>query len=202
MKKKILYIQYTNPAAYPPLEHSSRILADKNWEILFLGIDISGIESLEFPKHNNINVIKYPKCDPGLYQKFHFFLYILFCIYWCFKWRPEWIYGSNHNMCIIIYLLTKIFSSKVIYHEHDSPNMTNDTFFEKIFVYFRKLIADKIDIVVLPNKKRIYQYRIETKREKDVYCVWNCPSLHEIPEVSTNKNKDLNIIYGRFYFCR
>jgi len=25
--KRILYIQYTNPAGYPPLEHSSRILA-------------------------------------------------------------------------------------------------------------------------------------------------------------------------------
>ena len=26
-KRKILYLQYTNPAGYPPLEHSSQILA-------------------------------------------------------------------------------------------------------------------------------------------------------------------------------
>jgi hypothetical protein len=29
--KRVLYIQYTNPAGYPPLEHSSRILADAGW---------------------------------------------------------------------------------------------------------------------------------------------------------------------------
>lgn len=36
-KNRILYIQYTNPAGYPPLEHSSRILAQADWEVLFLG---------------------------------------------------------------------------------------------------------------------------------------------------------------------
>ena len=33
--KRVVYVQYTNPAAYPPLEHSSRILADAGWQVLF-----------------------------------------------------------------------------------------------------------------------------------------------------------------------
>jgi hypothetical protein len=32
--KRILYVQYTNPVGYPPLEHSSRILADAGLQIL------------------------------------------------------------------------------------------------------------------------------------------------------------------------
>src|SRR3989338_7229283 len=37
--KKILYFQYTDPAiGYPPLEHSSAILARKGWKVLFLGV--------------------------------------------------------------------------------------------------------------------------------------------------------------------
>jgi hypothetical protein len=37
LENKILYLQYTNPAAYPPLEHNSRILANEGWQVLFLG---------------------------------------------------------------------------------------------------------------------------------------------------------------------
>jgi MFS family permease len=33
---RVLYIQYTNPAGYPPLQHSSRILASAGWQVLFL----------------------------------------------------------------------------------------------------------------------------------------------------------------------
>jgi hypothetical protein len=33
---KTLYLQYTNPAGYPPLEPSSRILANEGWQVLFL----------------------------------------------------------------------------------------------------------------------------------------------------------------------
>ena len=35
--RRILYIQFTDPAVYPPLEHSSRLLADRGWEVLILG---------------------------------------------------------------------------------------------------------------------------------------------------------------------
>lgn len=32
--KRIAYVQYANPARYPPLEHRSRMLADAGWEVL------------------------------------------------------------------------------------------------------------------------------------------------------------------------
>ena len=34
MNRSVLYLQYTSPANYPPLEHSSRILADAGWQVL------------------------------------------------------------------------------------------------------------------------------------------------------------------------
>lgn len=54
--KRILYIQYTNPAGYPPLEHSSRILADAGWQVLFLGTGALGAAALRFPPHSNVRV--------------------------------------------------------------------------------------------------------------------------------------------------
>ena len=34
-RRRIMYVQYVNPGMYPPLEHSSRILADAGWEVCF-----------------------------------------------------------------------------------------------------------------------------------------------------------------------
>ena len=36
--QKVLFIQYAHSAAFPPLEHSSRILADARWQVLFLSV--------------------------------------------------------------------------------------------------------------------------------------------------------------------
>jgi hypothetical protein len=63
--KRILYIQYTNPAGYPPLEHSSRILAKEGWEALFLGTGVSGAGALTFPPHPHITVYQVPCCYPS-----------------------------------------------------------------------------------------------------------------------------------------
>jgi len=63
--KRILYIQYTNPAGYPPLEHSSRILAKEGWEVRFLGTGASGANALKFPPHPHITGYQIPFCHPG-----------------------------------------------------------------------------------------------------------------------------------------
>ena len=44
--RRILYVQFTNPAAYPPLEHSARILADAGWDVMFLGTGALGADRL------------------------------------------------------------------------------------------------------------------------------------------------------------
>ena len=35
--RKVVYIQFTNPELYPPLEHGSKILVQNGWECHFLG---------------------------------------------------------------------------------------------------------------------------------------------------------------------
>src|ERR1041385_5473127 len=97
VRTRILYLQYTNPAGYPPLQHSSRILADAGWSVLFLGTGAApplqhssriladagwsvlflgtgaaGSGSLEFPAHQNIEIRRMPFCMAGWRQKLHF----------------------------------------------------------------------------------------------------------------------------------
>src|SRR5262249_7471448 len=74
----ILYIQYTNPAGYPPLIHSSEMLAEREWRVLFLAIAMKDTDHLELSPHPHIRICQLPPCDPGWRQKLH---YLRFCLY-------------------------------------------------------------------------------------------------------------------------
>src|SRR5262245_36859006 len=126
--RRILYVQYTNPAAYPPLEHSSRILAASGWDVLFLGTGAHGADNLEFPAHPRIRVRLLPFCPAGWRQKFHYALYALWVITRVIWWRPQWIYASDALSCPIAWLLLRVLGQDVVYHEHDTPSNSASRF--------------------------------------------------------------------------
>ena len=121
MGNRILYVQYTNPAGYPPLEHSSRILAERGWQVLFLGTGAHGADALEFPAHPNIEVRRWKFQQPGLWQKLHFFAFNDCVLISALRWKPKWIYASDILACPAGFVLKKL-GFQVLYHEHDSPN--------------------------------------------------------------------------------
>src|SRR5687767_4191491 len=88
LRRRILYVQYTNPAGYPPLEHSSRLLADAGWKILFLGTGAQGADRLEFPNHANIEVRRWRFQRSGIGQKLHFLVFNLWVVATALVWRP------------------------------------------------------------------------------------------------------------------
>src|ERR1035437_9671550 len=112
---RILYIQYTNPGGYPPLEHSSRILADSGWSVLFLGTGALGADSLQFPAHPNITVRRMPFCRAGWRQKFHYLGYCLWVLWvTLMMWRHRWIYASDPLACPAALILSCIPGLKLI----------------------------------------------------------------------------------------
>src|SRR5438477_1167983 len=118
---RIVFVQYTNPAGYPPLEHSSRILADRGWRVLFLGTGALGAGNLEFPPHVNIEVRRWKFRKPGLGQKLHFLAFNHWVVMTAILLRPKWIYASDPFVCPVGLLLKRL-GFRVLYHEHDSPN--------------------------------------------------------------------------------
>src|SRR5437763_77589 len=98
---RIAYVQYTNPAAYPPLEHSSRILARAGWKVLFLGIRSRGGRALRFPPHSNVTVRFLGTCSVGFRQKLHYLTYCIWVFAWVLAWRPRWVYASDPLSCPI-----------------------------------------------------------------------------------------------------
>ena len=56
MSRRILYIQFTDPAAYPPIEHSSGLFAERGWEVFMVGMDSAGALNLKLPVHPRMQV--------------------------------------------------------------------------------------------------------------------------------------------------
>jgi len=181
---KILYVQYSNPAAYPPLEHSSRILAEQGWQVFFLGIrGFGGADLLGFPFHSNIVVRKLPFCPGGWKQKFHYLWFCIWVMGWTLFWRPRWIYASDLLSCPLALLLSFFPFLKVIYHEHDSPFGSDGSFWRRFCLWTRKKLAHRAKQCVLPDRNRAFYFSGQTgiKNEK-VAVVWNCPAKEEVRE--------------------
>lgn len=191
----ILYVQYTNPAGYPPLEHSSRILADAGWKVLFLGTGALGTEKLNFAAHPNIEVRCWRLASAGLGQKIHFFAFNLWVLVTALSWRPNWIYSSDVMSCPAG-LVLKHLGFRVLYHEHDSPRKVEGrkSKIENFLLWTRKRLARCADLCVLPNERRVEMFGEETGRNGQTLCVWNCP-LREDAKVESDRHDQFTVLY-------
>jgi glycosyltransferase involved in cell wall biosynthesis len=178
--RRILYIQYTNPAGYPPLEHSSSILADADWQVLFLGTNALGAAALRFSPHANIRVRCLNFCAAGWRQKLHYVCFSLWILGWVMIWRPSWIYASDALACPVALVLSTAPWLRVLYHEHDSPGGQPAGAFQRLVGWSRKQLARRAECCVLPNQARLERFKTETGTSRPLFCVWNCPSNQEI----------------------
>jgi len=202
---KILYVQYANPGAYPPLEHSSRILAESGWQVLVLGIGLRGTEVLRFPPHPRIQVRLLKYCPPGWRQKLHFVWFALWSLLTSLRWRPEWVYASDPLSSPVAWTLSFFSRWQLIYHEHDSPSPAVSpaaagsvaSQFMRFVLWTRRQVARRAAFCVLPNARRAELFKLSTKTQRPVVCVWNCPAQAEAKSVvaSTVQGDEFILFY-------
>jgi glycosyltransferase involved in cell wall biosynthesis len=126
MNRSILYVQYTNPANYPPLEHSGLILLKAGWDVRYFGIQSEGESSkLVFPETLAQRVTLWKRSAPGIRQKPHFAAFTLTALWRALWQRPAWVYCSDSMSCPAAWLIGRFTRCKVLYHEHDSPSEPN-----------------------------------------------------------------------------
>jgi glycosyltransferase involved in cell wall biosynthesis len=196
MKRRILYLQFQDPAAYPPLEHSSQILANGGWSVVFIGAAVVPDAVIKFPTHPNIRTKTFG-FSPFLKSQPVRYLYFTFkCLFWTLIWRPMWIYGSDLNVLPALWLIRKVARSKIIYHEHDSPNaMTAQSSFRRLALWCRKSVGRDADLCVLPQQQRLDNFIKQTQRQKQTLCIWNCPSVTEVSGEVLKKDQPLLLYY-------
>ncbi len=195
-KPRILYVQYTNPACYPSLEHSSRILARAGWEVLFLGTEGLGVETLRFPPNDRVAVRRLSFCPAGWRQKLHYLWFCIWVLGWAVGWRPRWVYCSDPLSCPVALALTVLPGVRLIYHEHDSPNAGPTSNLPRFILWSRRRVARRAALCILPNQQRAEWFAREIGDGEKVLSVWNCPAQDEILSPRPPRNtEDLWVLY-------
>lgn len=188
--RRALYVQFNNPAALPPLEHSTRILADLGWQVLVLGAGQQSADALRFPPHPNIEVRMLPYCPPGWRQKLHFLRFCLWVFSFALRWRPQWVYASDMMAAPVALALSFVARWKVIYHEHDSPRMGGagkPSGFIRLVLSARRRLARRAAICIVPNAGRAAALRESTATQRPLLTVWNCPKRSEAEAIKARK---------------
>ena len=196
MIRRILYIQFTDPAVYPPIEHSSILLAKRGWEVLLLGATRTGEHIFQLPDLDRLHVKTVRLVGAGWRRKLQYVFFCCWTIYWTWRWKPQWLYASDPLVCPAVWWIRKFLKVKVVYHEHDSPAPDiAHTWFMKRVLDYRKKVANYSELCVLPQHKRLLQFIDTTQRSGPTVCVWNCPRLDEIQNVNSSANRGLIIYY-------
>lgn len=194
----IVYIQYTNPAGYPPLEHSSRILAQEGWSVLFLGAGAQGADTLQLAPHPGVEVRCLPHFGKGMLRKLNYLSYVVWVLAVCLVRRPRWIYASDMLAALPALVVRSLMACRVVYHEHDSPDGPEAQ--NRVLSLLRQArngLGRSADVCVLPQAQRMAAFLAETGRQGPTSCVWNCPRIDEIapPRVASGPERPLNFYY-------
>jgi hypothetical protein len=181
--ERVLFIQYTNPGGYPPLEHSSRMLARAGCEVEFCGILGGGARNLEFAPHPRVRVQLMPYQAPGFMQKLHYLQFITWCVCRVLFWRPAWVYASDVLSTPAAEIILRLGLARLVYHEHDSPvgDGAEGGGVLRQVLRCRARTGRDAHLVVLPNQKRLDAFVAATGAVGRSFCVWNCPGVDEIP---------------------
>ena len=182
IRKRVLFVQFTNPAGYPPLEHSSRILADAGWEVTFIGTGADGeSDRFRLPPHPRIRVKSWPFRKSGIGQKLLFAAFCLRALYEASRSRRCVIYASDALSCPAALLCSTLLGRPVIYHEHDAPQPAHSPgAIQRVVSWCRNRVASTARLCIVPGGARLERFKRDTGTLRPVFCVLNCPELREV----------------------
>jgi glycosyltransferase involved in cell wall biosynthesis len=177
-RRRVLCVQYANPAAYPPIEHGAVLAAEAGADVLLLGTAVLG-DSLVMAGHPRIRVELVAPPRPGWRQKLHYLLFVARALRRASRFRPTIVYASDPLAAPVGWLLTVLGRVPVVYHEHDSPEAEVDSVFMRGVGLARRRLAQRADICVVPSAGRADLFRQTTGRT-DVIVVWNTPLRRDV----------------------
>jgi glycosyltransferase involved in cell wall biosynthesis len=159
------------------------LLAKRGWDVVFLGVRTA--HGFELPPASRVRSYRMKFVKGGWTQKLQYLAFFVWTLGWTLLWRPKWIYASDPLSCPVASWIRKLTGVRVLYHEHDSPTVANGgkRFMRRVLQYRRKL-AREAEVCVVPQLERLRKFQEDTGRVKQIFCVWNCPSLEEYNRLS------------------
>ncbi|MDB6139499.1 MAG: glycosyl transferase [Verrucomicrobiaceae bacterium] len=179
---RVAFVQYTNPAAYPPLMNGSKLLAKAGVEILFVGLKGPENANFQLPSLPRICQRSMSVASPGFWQKVHYLQYSLLVLWCAWRFQARWLYVSDAIGCGAGLLARRVLRIKTVYHEHDaSPGLgSGRSRADSLIAVARNRMAGESELLVAPNQDRLDLIISQVARTGPSLCVWNSPVLSEI----------------------
>jgi glycosyltransferase involved in cell wall biosynthesis len=185
---RIVYIQYTNPTGYPPIEHSASIFGVAGWRVTFLGIHAEGdADSFQFGADTQVDKKLLRRWEDRRFLKLHFCAFVFWCWANVFLRRPHLVWLSDRMACPVGALLALTTSIPIIYQEHDGPPAVRNRI-EKFLNSTRTLVSTHSRFCIFPNRARAEAFRTEIPDAGQTLTVMNCPSMPEINNIGERQH--------------
>jgi glycosyltransferase involved in cell wall biosynthesis len=190
--RRVLYIQYTDPAAYPPLEHSAHILAAAGWEVRFVAIESYGARGMKLRPHERISVVKIGGRSGGPGGLLKYATFAARTAHLARRFRPTWIYASDALSAPAVLLARTLTGARLVYHEHDVPARAR-TATHGMMMRARDRLISAADVLVAPSEGRRASLGSEASRAR---VVWNCPMTDEVAHATPGARDTITLVYA------
>jgi glycosyltransferase involved in cell wall biosynthesis len=191
-ERRILFIQATEPASYPPLIHASSLMAEEGWAVTFLSAPFEG-HRLELPSHPRIEVRAIPVRPSHVMSKAAYAGYTTAAARLALILRPDVVYASDPLGAAPGLLAARLARARLVYHEHDSPDPGS---LHPFLARARAAAVRGAELVIFPNETRARIVQTELGFAADrLHIVWNLPRRSELPPLEGQPESPLILHY-------
>ncbi len=176
---RILFVQATDPAAYPPLIHAGTLMAERGHEVRFLSSPISE-RAMRMPNVPGLEVDSLPERPTHVMRPASYARYLTAAMRAALAFRPDIVYASDPLGALPGLVASRMVAAQLVYHEHDSPN--GERRLHRVVRLARRAALRRARLVIFPNEGRAREVAAEVpfKVEK-LRTVWNLPRRSEVP---------------------
>jgi glycosyltransferase involved in cell wall biosynthesis len=189
---RVLFIQATEPAGYPPLMHAASLLAEAGWDVTFLAAPIAG-NRLELPRHPRIARRAIPPRPSHVMGKTAYARYAAATTRLAWRLRPDVVYASDPLGAAPGLFAARLVNARLVYHEHDTPAPGS---LRPWLARARAAAARRARLVIFPNAARARLAQAELGFAADrLHIVWNLPRRGELPPLAPRLEAPLALHY-------
>jgi glycosyltransferase involved in cell wall biosynthesis len=187
-----LFVQATNPGAYPPLIHASMLMAEAGWDVTFLSAPIDGNE-LALEPHPRIKSHEIPSRPSHVMSKFDYAVYAAAAARLALRLRPNVVYVSDPLGAGPGVLAARLVGAALVYHEHDSPLPEG---LHNVLARSRRAAARAAQLIIFPNEERARAAQQELQfSDNKLHIVWNVPRRAEVVASVATAEQPLIVYY-------
>jgi len=190
-ERRILFLQVTDPAHYPPIIHAAQLLADAGWSVATLSAPVAGM-ALAMPDDPRVDVRTIPARPSHVVGGADYARYLAAASALAMRLRPDVVYASDPLAAGPGLAARAAAGARLVYHEHDSPAPGA---LRPWIGRLRRAAARRAELVVLPNQGRAAAVGKELGVEAKTVTVWNLPSRRELPRLSCVGGDRLELYY-------